>query len=228
MFRPQTKKVIEKEIGTSHVVDLTREGLLVSACVECNLHLTGKSTKIGFLNCSNCQIKIDCDIITGIGEIINCNDLTIILCSDLPTLQIDGSNNITFSLPEGYDKLHNIVTCNTKAVTFKIPQPGEEKTKEEDYQILKLEIPESAPKEQGEVEDQYITRFTTTTSRNSNKPPVVNLLTELGIREGVGYITTTREKDIADKRDARYEEAIDQYFKNTLKISNPNEHDKKN
>jgi len=206
MNGPSQPQCIDKENGTSHIIDITRRGLFVSSCTNCTFHLTGKAIKLAFSGCNNCTIKIDCSLITGITEIINSKDLTVTILADVPTLQIDGSSQIKFNLKD-HKHLKNVISSQCSDISFILTNDNNQST------THTIRLPVSKEGDVIEGIPQYITRFVD----DSKTGKGLTLSTEQVVREGCGYATTQREKAIADARDARYEEVLENYLKNTIK-----------
>ncbi|ELR20203.1 uncharacterized protein ACA1_116750 [Acanthamoeba castellanii str. Neff] len=218
--RPVTR--IENEEGTALVVDAGAAATCITNCRDCRITLTGRATKlvIGWPahltpsfatcftddttfapnpaeGCRDCTLTLSKPVTTGTAEVINCQSVTVHLNHHIPTIQADGCTGCELVLRDRRG-FHALYTAKTTQMVVTLPNG------EADGQVQRYELDYS----DGELElDQFITRFV-----EDNAPP----LTERVIREGAGYPTTVREKEINDARERQLEEALVNFLDSEL------------
>lgn len=145
----------------------------------------------------NCTLTLSKPVTTGTAEVINCQSVTVHLNHRIPTIQADGCTGCELVLRDRRG-FHALYTAKTTQMVVTLPAG------EADGQVQRYELDYS----DGELElDQFITRFV-----EDNAPP----LTERVIREGAGYPTTVREKEINDARERQLEEALVNFLDSEL------------
>lgn len=193
--RPVTR--IENEEGTALVVDAGAAATCITNCRDCRITLTGRATKLVIEGCRDCTVTVSEPVTTGTAEVINCQSVTVHLNHRIPTIQADGCTGCELVLRDRRG-FHALYTAKTTQMVVTLPAG------EADGQVQRYELDYS----DGELElDQFITRFV-----EDNAPP----LTERVIREGAGYPTTVREKEINDARERQLEEALVNFLDSEL------------
>eukprot|EP01089_Gocevia_fonbrunei_P008071 TRINITY_DN1971_c0_g1_i2.p1 TRINITY_DN1971_c0_g1~~TRINITY_DN1971_c0_g1_i2.p1 ORF type:complete len:199 (-),score=36.50 TRINITY_DN1971_c0_g1_i2:73-669(-) len=180
---------IQKEKESNRTCELRNQAICIENCEECTFNLTGKAVKITIVNCKNTTIIVDAPPITGTGEIINCSSVTLHINSTIPTLQMDGSTDCIVKIST-LEAVQNIFSSNSTNLSIIL------KSTEGSDVVHEITPGPTTPEIVGVA--QWISRFS----------PEGVLSTELVVREGAGYATTKREKQIADARDERFRRAF--------------------
>jgi hypothetical protein len=131
----------------------------------------------------------------------------------LPTICLDLSDEIQIQV-QNSSCLHNVISaidCSNLSVSILTSSPV--KT----FPILVPEnlnsqqlVPGVFGHEESESPTQLISRFSAAIGCETK------LVTEVVVREGVGHITTKREKEFADERDRRFGEKLKEVLSSSL------------
>eukprot|EP01111_Echinosteliopsis_oligospora_P015054 TRINITY_DN5827_c0_g1_i1.p1 TRINITY_DN5827_c0_g1~~TRINITY_DN5827_c0_g1_i1.p1 ORF type:complete len:225 (+),score=45.90 TRINITY_DN5827_c0_g1_i1:36-710(+) len=144
-----------------------------------------RTAKIIIENCKRCVFIITAVPVSGTLEIIGSEDLQVKIEEEIPTITIDTSARCVVEF--------NPATCSIPRFFWSSCSELSAVVHNQEYEIPP-ELSLNPAGEQNATINQY---------RSLWDPSISSFLTELIIREGAGYPTTQREKNIADERERR-------------------------
>lgn len=200
-FRPQQKNEV-CDLNGAEAVDVSPTAgprpVMIRNCRDCSLRLTNNhAVKVVLLECHNVTLIVSGRILTGVLEIINCAGVNVAVCKALPTIQIDRSTDVGIGFLSGALSGSVLASANsTVSIAPRKDLPPE--------RLVFAGVPENDEFARGMT--QFITRIQDDST----------LLTELVVHEGNGYATTQREKDAADLKDKKVEEALVKYISSMI------------
>ncbi|XP_011406188.1 PREDICTED: uncharacterized protein LOC100633014 [Amphimedon queenslandica] len=191
LFQRKLKEVVRKRDETLDIIPSPQEHVYIRECIDCKFLVAGPTTKFTIENCDNVTVEFQSKISSGIMEVIQCSNTTLTVAKEtkVPTITIDRSSCIHLHLhePNVMSIIHTVGVLDV-FVHFEPPFMTEQKV-------------DHPPQEDGE----FMTRCS-----------VGKLMTEKCIREGGGYLTTVREKEIADKKVAEFEKKMEEMVAGTI------------
>lgn len=141
-------------------------------------------------NCTDLRVTIEGRVIGGVVEVIKSTRCVVGFTAAIPVVQIDGSKACALNFgAHGFGSIINAADCEELCVT-----DGTES----------LPIVWDAAERSPFV--QFITRW-----------GGQGLVTEQVVREGGGYATTAREKQLADAKDEKNRKILENYVRGLIK-----------
>jgi hypothetical protein len=199
-FRPQEKNEIadlkneeSKEVGLPHPIPL-----LIRNCCDCSFRLTSNVVKLVLLECSNVSVIVEARVLTGVLEIINCQNVSVAVVKALPTVQIDKSKDVIIGFVA--PSLSGSIVSSANSSVSIAPRKD-----------LPPELIVCAAPVENTDYALSMTQFMTRIQEDCS------LLSEVVVREGNGYATTKREKEAADAKDAKTEAALIKFLSTMIK-----------
>lgn len=196
LFRRPLSHYDARKDETITVIPSPYELLYIGKCVNCKFIVSGPLAKCTIERCHNVTVEFQDRILSGIMEIMFSKRITVSIPKGekLPTITVDNTSKCHLHLhdPTSIHIIHS-VWVEDVVVHMDPPHMTEQK----------LEHPVG---EEGE----FITRCS-----------VGRLFTEKAIREGGGYLTTVREKEAADKKDAEFERRMTEFVSKMIHTSKP-------
>ena len=170
----------EKIIDASIAV---RNGLIfLEKCSKLHCKVNVNSSKLILLKLSDCTIEVNQPILTSALEVIDCKNVTIQLKFAAETITVDKCEDCHFVL-QRVELMRNLYSCQSLNISI---SPSFSSVTEK---VVVRNANEFETNPEAGV-PQFISRFASDGT----------LVTELVVREGVGYATTKREKERADAK----------------------------
>jgi len=234
MFLRQQQHFVENLKGETRSLDKECESrlLYIRNCSDSRFQVAGSPLKIVLDNCENVQILLSCrHVLTGTLEAVRCKGLVLGLPqkeSIVPTLTLDMCSDVRLML-KARSALRNLISASdcsninveiesmvegAPSQVFSVTPPADirsQQLRSKASSTLLLEggsaSGESGPSEQEEEERtqvpvQFISRFAAPN----------RFETEVVVREGCGYPTTLREKNIADEKERRLNDKLEEFL----------------
>lgn len=204
-----------KNEGSKLMLNPTHGLFYLQKCESCDYVIEGKLTKLIIEGCNNVKIKMNCMVLTGTVEVINSSNIKIDCTTLVPTMTADNVANCEIGVISTWGRKKGegaLYTSRCKdmflVIEDKVLLSPFTRGDVDDYnQKIKLECTETEmdrfKSKFGIV--QYVTRYV-----NSE------ITTELVVREGRGYATTQREKDIADKKEELLQQKLQEMLSNLV------------
>jgi len=165
--------------------------------------------KVLIEDCHDCVFYLNGPITTSVVEIWRCNNCVIHIDTEVFTMQLDLSNNLTLTYSHKM-QLGSIVQAGIHGLRINfVDYP--ELSFDSGFDILKLDTQyhdRNPPLD--DKFDQFITRFVEG-----------KLLTELIIRDSTGFHTTDREQDDFDDQKNKNDKATEEQIRKMLKLAGP-------
>ena len=174
------KNLNEREYVINSTVAARNSLIFIEKCSGLNCKIAISSSKIILLDLKDCVIEVNQPVLTSVLEMIHCKNVTVRVQFAVETVTVDKSEYCHFSFYKS-ELMASLYTCQSSDISVS-PSFSSPKFNVVSSEYFEVDPDAGIP--------QFISRFTTTGQ----------LATEVVIREGVGYATTKREKDIADAR----------------------------
>lgn len=179
----------EAALLETNPIDVDKRPALLEKCGG-NAVLVGNPLKVVLVGCSDLRVTLRGRVIGGVVEIIQCNNTVVAFDEMCPVLQVDGSRDCIFNFgAKGFGSVINSADCQNLSITDGT-----------------LSVPICWSAEEKSPYVQYLSRW-----------DGGGLLTEQVVREGGGYATTQREKDLADAKDAKNQKLMENYVRTLIK-----------
>jgi len=190
------KKLIQnKENQSDVVIDDTKpnELLFFQNCTNSHFTVRGKLAKIIIEVSKDCHFVIEAITMTGTVEIINSNNVTVNLATEIGTITVDKTTGVNLSVTNSKKnwntKTSALWTNKANDITLSLHAPFPQ-------QIQNFGHSADCISHNVNVNGNDIDQFKTHLQSG-------NFSTEMVVREGAGYATTEREKRENDERDTR-------------------------
>eukprot|EP01111_Echinosteliopsis_oligospora_P002677 TRINITY_DN1406_c0_g1_i1.p1 TRINITY_DN1406_c0_g1~~TRINITY_DN1406_c0_g1_i1.p1 ORF type:complete len:251 (-),score=71.67 TRINITY_DN1406_c0_g1_i1:72-752(-) len=159
--------------------------IYVQDCSNSSISIPRTVTKVIIEKCKSCTLTVSTKFMSGTLEIINCEDLTVKILEEIPTITVDTTQRcaIEFDISKYDRRKPQFVWSKCSDLSAVI-----------DNQQHIIPSCETLRPEQDANKAQFRSQFI---------PDDHQFLNELLIREGAGYATTEREKAESDERERR-------------------------
>jgi mono-ADP-ribosyltransferase sirtuin 6 len=215
--------VVEKLIDTNRTITNTtpNEIVFITQCVNSKIDVNSrKCCKVQIDSCKNCVITIDCVLITGTAELINCDQCIVSLNGtiyDVTTVTLDQTKSTVINLMDGMNPPHQIKFLSSYDC------------KENSVYVRKHDITHEIEwSEDEDEEDSYISKSSIQYQSRFLDDSFSELASDKLLREGCGYVTTKREKEINDEKQRRIEEHMERLIEETISLYKQKEVEREN
>jgi len=216
LIKPRPQQFITGKNNESLEIKNSGKNLLLyfSNCKNCTFTISNLIAKVIIEYCSECEFIIQGTVITGTMEIIGGNSHKIYIGGLLSTTTIDGNHNSTIYFAKPWIRQTAVYTAKCTGIVLHFLVPDVEVIEHLNFSVdqeSRSFTIQNSNQYNDDNTEQYVTHLI-----KLHDDQDLELITERVIREGLGYATTQREKEIADARDEKNQLILQRLAENSM------------